>query len=128
VIFPTRSNTILYVDDWPAVVAFYRDLLGHSVSYENDWFVEFELNPGSYLSVAQASRSSVAPGSGGGITLSWKVDDVTAVRDAMIGHGVDVPAITTRFGAPTLDLFDPAGTRIELWSAPSTPTPDRSKA
>lgn len=111
-----RANTVLYCRRWEEAVAFYRDRLGLTVSFENEWFIEFEVGPGSYVSVADASHASIAPGDGRGITLSWQVADVDAARTQLIARGVAVSEIGHRFGSPVIDLFDPAGNRIELWS------------
>jgi catechol 2,3-dioxygenase-like lactoylglutathione lyase family enzyme len=112
-----RTNTILYCEEWSETVAFYRDVLGLSSTFENVWFVEFELAPGSSLSVADAARASIAPGHGRGLTLSWQVPDVAAASVALRGRGIDVSPVRRRFGSPVVDLYDPAGNRIELWSA-----------
>jgi hypothetical protein len=87
-----------------------------AVSFENDWFVEFEVAPASFVSIADAARSSITPGDGRGITLSWQVTDVVATSRELRAVGVDVGPVRRRFGAPVVDLFDPAGNRIELWS------------
>ncbi len=111
-----RTNTVLYCDRWSEVVAFYRDTLGFRVSFENDWFVEFTIHAGAHLSVADAARTSIRPGDGSGLTLSWQVDDVETVRAALAAAGVDVGDVGTRFGSHVVDVFDPAGNRIEFWS------------
>lgn len=111
-----RVNTVLYCDRWTETVAFYRDLLGLAVAFENDWFVEFEVTADSFLSIADAARATVGAGDGRGITLSWRVADVAAARAAMIGAGVDAGPVRARFGSPVVDLYDPSGNRIELWS------------
>jgi catechol 2,3-dioxygenase-like lactoylglutathione lyase family enzyme len=111
-----RTNTILYCDRWRRVVDFYRHALGLDVVVENDWFVEFVLAPGSFLSVADATRSSIAPGVGAGLTLSWRVADVADTRATLLDAGISVSQVGSRFGCPVIDLHDPAGNRIELWS------------
>lgn len=111
-----RSNTILYCRRWPDAVRFYRQVLGLPVTFENDWFVEFAAGPGAFVSIADAGRASIAPGDGAGVTLSWRVPDVDATRAELLGAGVDVGETETRWGARVLDVFDPVGNRIELWS------------
>lgn len=111
-----RTNTILYCDRWSDAVAFYRDALGLAVVFENDWFVEFAVGAGAFVSVADAARSSMAPGDGSGLTLSWRVADVTAVRSELRRRGVDVGAVGSRWGAATFDVCDPSGNRIEFWA------------
>ncbi len=118
-----RSNTILYSDRWRATVAFYRDVLALGIEFQNDWFVEFAVGPGAFVSIADAARSSIAPGNGAGVTLSWRVDDVHRVRAELIDRGVAVGEVTTRWGSEVLDVFDPSGNRVELWSSDSPSRP-----
>lgn len=113
---PERTNTILYCERWQETVAFYRDVFGLPVAFTNDWFVEFALGPGSFLSVADAARSSIAPGGGAGLTLSWQVGDVEEARTRLLAAGAAVAETGLRWGAAVVDLFDPEGNRIELWS------------
>lgn len=115
-----RSNTILYSDRWAETVEFYRERLRLEVTHENDWFVEFVVRPGSFVSVADASRSSIRSGDGAGLTLSWQVADLDAVRAALRDVGIEVGEPETRFGARVFDVFDPAGNRIEFWSGSLT--------
>lgn len=112
-----RANTILYCSRFAATVAFYRDVFGLTVAFENDWFVEFGLADGAFLSVADVERSTIRPAHGDGITLSWEVADVVASRESLDAAGVAVSAVSTRWGAAVVDVFDPEGHRIELWSA-----------
>lgn len=114
---PVGSNTILYCDPWAEVVDFYRTGLGLRSTMERDWFVEFELQPGAHVSVADARRATVAASDGSGLTLSWRVTDVAATRARLIANGVDVSPLETRWGAAACFAFDPAGHRIEFWSA-----------
>lgn len=111
-----RTNTVLYCVRWDETVAFYRDTLGLPVSFENDWFVEFALHPGAFISVADAARSSIRAGDGAGVTLSWQVPELDPVRASIRANGIEVGPIRTRFGSPVFDVFDPVGNRIEFWS------------
>lgn len=112
-----RANVVLYCERFSEAVAFYRSLLGpDSVTFKNDWFVELAVGDGSFVSVADAARATVASSHGAGITLSWQVDDVLVARAALIAAGFDVSPVRTRFGAPVIDLFDPEAHRVELWS------------
>lgn len=113
---PVASNTIIYCDEWAVVVDFYRSGLGLRATMERDWFIEFDLHPGAHLSVADASRATVAAGDGSGLTLSWRVDDVAAARARVVGRGIDASPIRRRWDADTCFVFDPAGNRIEFWA------------
>ena len=110
------SNTIIYCDKWDEVVTFYRDRLGLRATMERDWFIEFELNTGAYLSVADARRATVDAGNGSGLTLSWCVDDLDAALAQLTANGVEASAIVTRWGSRCCYVSDPAGNRIEFWA------------
>lgn len=111
-----RSNVILYCERWAETVAFYRRLLGGALTVDRGWFVELAVGDGTYLSVADAAHASIAPAGGAGLTLSWQVADVAAARTDLVADGFDVSAVHHRFGSPVVDLHDPEGHRIELWS------------
>lgn len=115
----SASNTIIYCDQWSAVVDFYRSGLGLRATMEREWFVEFELHPGAHLSVADASHTTIAAGNGSGLTLSWRVDNVAAARDFAIAQGIDASPIRRRWDATTCFVFDPVGNRIEFWAPAS---------
>ena len=112
----SRTNTILYCTEWADNVAFYRDVIGLQPAFENDWFVEFELAGGAHLSVADTTRATIAAGGGAGITLSWQVANLEAVRHRLVEQGVSVSEPTNRWGGTAVFLHDPEGNRIELWS------------
>ena len=112
----TRTNTILYCDRWADTVAFYSDTLGLARTHAIDWFVEVALGDSAHLSLADAARTSIAPGHGAGITLSWQVPNVTAVRLTLVERGVAVSETALRWNANYVEFHDPEGTRIELWS------------
>ena len=114
-----RTNTILYCDHWADTVAFYRHTLGLDVTHANDWFIEVHLAGTAHLSIADASRTTVAAGHGVGITLSWQVADLDAAHEALVGVGVAVSNPAPRWDSTYVEFRDPEGTRIELWS----PTP-----
>ena len=111
-----RSNVILYCERWVETVEFYREILGGSVTADHGWFVELAVGDGSYLSVADAAHATIAAAGGAGLTLSWQVPDVEAARKALVAAGVVVSEVRRRFGSPVVDLYDPEGHRIELWS------------
>ena len=111
-----RTNTVLYCERWPETVAFYRTVLGLRVALENDWFVEFELTPSSFLSIADASRATVGAVGGQGVTLTWKVPRLGETRTVLEASGVDVTEIKSRWGADVCYCHDPEGHRIELWA------------
>ena len=57
-----RTNTILYCQAFEETVAFYRELLKLPITAQKDWFVEFRLNDQAFVSVADASRTTIPAG------------------------------------------------------------------
>jgi catechol 2,3-dioxygenase-like lactoylglutathione lyase family enzyme len=110
-----RANTILYCHRWKETVTFYRDALRLPVAHDTDWFVEFQLTASSYLSIADASRATIAAVEGQGVT-SWRVADVSAARRRLIEQGLTPTGERTLWGATVCYVRDPEGHRIELWT------------
>jgi len=108
--------TILYSRRWDEMVRFYRDVLGFRIVLQRDWFVEFQVAPEAFVSVADSARASIEPGNGAGLTLSWQVEHLATVRMQLIEAGLSVSEIQTRWGALVAHFFDPDGNRIEVWS------------
>jgi catechol 2,3-dioxygenase-like lactoylglutathione lyase family enzyme len=109
---------VLYCERWSETVAFYRSVLGLSVAFHNDWFVEFQLTTSSFLSVADSSRATIAAVQGQGVTLTWQVADAGEARTTLEASGVDVTEVQRRWGADVVYCHDPEGHRIEFWSDP----------
>jgi len=110
-----RSNTILYCKKWSETVAFYRDIFDFEMSFQNDWFVEFQITADSFLSVADESRATIDSVDGQGVTLAWQVEDIQTIRDKLIVKDVGVTEIKKRWGSLVVYLHDPENHRIELW-------------
>lgn len=110
-----RTNTILYCDKWQETAAFYRAAFAFPISYQNDWFVEFQVSDHAYLSIADERRASVHSVGGQGITLSWQISNLSEMRTMLIMQGISVSEIRKKWGASLFYLSDPEGHRIELW-------------
>lgn len=113
---PTAANFILYCERWPETVEFYRDRLGLEQTYSDDWFVEFQVTPEAFVSIADASRATVGSVGGTGVTLKIRVPDVGVVRRRLTDRGIVTEPPKRRFGSLTLDVHDPEGNRIEFWA------------
>lgn len=48
---------------------------------------------------------------------SGRVDDLGAARARLMANGVEASPVEQRWGADGFFVFDPAGNRIEFWSA-----------
>jgi predicted enzyme related to lactoylglutathione lyase len=108
-------NTILYCKKWVETVAFYRDVLKLPTLSSNDWFVEFELNQNTRLSVADETRATVKSAEGRGITISLQVADLEEIRSELLQAGLGPTPIKEIWGSQTSYLHDPEGNRLELW-------------
>jgi catechol 2,3-dioxygenase-like lactoylglutathione lyase family enzyme len=118
-----RTNTILYCRRWQETVAFYREVFDFSISYQTDWFIEVQLTPHSYLSIADESQASIRSAEGQGITLSWQVAKVHEIHAALVERHIAVTQIRKKWGAYLFFLHDPEGHRIELWQPATASLP-----
>lgn len=110
-----QTNTILYCHRWTDTLAFYRDILKFPITHQNEWFVEFQLTPQSYLSVANADRATINSVEGQGITLAWQVNDIDALHGDLQTQGITVTPMQKKWGAHVFYIHDPEGHRIEFW-------------
>ena len=110
-----RANIILYCRHWQNTVRFYRDQLALPVAFENDWFVEFQLTAGAYLSIADSRRASIRDVHGQGITLTLRVPDIDAVQAELQQRGIESTTIRRRWNALVFYCHDPEGHRLEFW-------------
>ncbi|MBZ0306050.1 MAG: VOC family protein [Anaerolineae bacterium] len=110
-----RTNTILYCRKWKETVAFYTELFAFPISHQTDWFIEFQITPDSYLSIADESRTTVKGVEGQGVTLSWQVNHLNETHAYLGEQQVAVTPIQHKWGAALFYLHDPEGHRIELW-------------
>lgn len=109
------ANFILYCDHWRETVDFYREVLGLTDTFSNEWFVEFRLGGGASVSIADADRTSIRAVEGQGVTLSIEVPDLDAARRTLDHRGAQPSPTATRFGSRVFDVYDPEGHRIEFW-------------
>ena len=113
----TATNTILYCRHWDETVRFYKHSLNLPVAFANDWFVEFRLATSAYLSIANERRASITSSHGAGLTLAIQVDDADDTYRQLVARGLQPKAVRNHpWGARTFYLFDPEGTRLEIWS------------
>ena len=117
---PKAFNTILYCRQWERTVAFYRDKLRLSITFANDWFVEFKVTGNGYLSIANVERTSLNrnyKGDNSGLTLTFQVDDADQTWLMLRESGLTLgPVKTHPWGARLFYFHDPEGHRLEIWS------------
>ena len=110
-----RSNTILYCSRFEITALFYRDILQLSVHHQTKWLVEFLLFDNTFLSVADAKRTSIRSSNGDGITISLKVAELESAHEYLSEKVSDVSKIKEIWGSMAFYLYDPEGHRIEIW-------------
>ncbi len=112
------SNTILYCKNWKDTLRFYRLLLSTPGNPVADWFVEFHVNKGARLSIADESRASIKSAGGKGITISLQVQDINDAWRELRHRSLAPGTVTLHpWGARLFYLYDPEGNRIEIWQA-----------
>ncbi len=110
-------NTILYCNKWNETVAFYKTKLKLPVTVSFEWFVEFRLNEGSRLSIANAERTSISSSNGNGHTITMKVPDIKIIYSELKDAGLNPTEIKKhKWGAEVLYIYDPEGNMLEFWS------------
>lgn len=111
-----RVNTILYCQKWAEMVCFYRDKLALPTTVEHSWFLEFQLAPSAYLSLADAARTTIKSSQGAGLTITFEVDDIETVWQKCQAQGLrPEPIKQHHWGALQFFMFDPEGYRLEIW-------------
>jgi catechol 2,3-dioxygenase-like lactoylglutathione lyase family enzyme len=112
------ANTILYCQHWDATRRFYRDILQLNISFQReDWFLEFSVNGAAHLSIADATRCTIMPARGLGLTLSFLVQDLASAQAVFSTASIaTTPIKASGWRAPYFYVHDPEGTRIEFWS------------
>ncbi|MDT8397990.1 MAG: VOC family protein [Pseudomonadales bacterium] len=112
------ANTILYCLKWRETVGFYQDKLGFPVALAKDWFVEFKTAETSFLSIANADRATIETNAGRGVTLSFRVEDLSVLHARLLAQKLKPTGIFMHaWGSPVFYIHDPEGNRLEFWSA-----------
>ncbi len=112
-----RTNTVLYCRHFDSCIDFYGRQLGLPVVFRTDWLVEFEVNAGSCLSVADVSRTRQPPTRG--VTITLEVEDAEALHARWDVAGLPVTELRAQpWDARGFFVFDPDDNRLEFWSRP----------
>lgn len=111
------ANMILYCKKWKEMFAFYKTQLGLLITISRGWFVEFKLNEGARLSIADEARTSIDSNDGKGLTITMEVDDIEATHSYLNEVGLNpTPIKDQTWGARVIHIYDPEGNRLEFWS------------
>ena len=113
------QNTYYVVADMERTVAFYRDLVGLTLRFQDGarW-AQFDVG-GATLAFTNTEEGAVAPGGGAVVTL--EVDDLDATSRALGNHGTVIVRQIRDMGphGRTMAIRDPEGNVIQLYQRAS---------
>lgn len=116
-----------FVDDLPAAIAWYTELLGGDPYFvqpdrRQPAYAEFRIGPFQHeLGLISSSyRPAGLSATAGGATVHWQVDDVTNAFEELIKRGAEpLEPVTTRAeGWRTASVIDPFGITVGLIHSP----------
>ncbi len=117
----SRAFTNILTDDVAATREFYVDLLGLTVAFDSDWFVNLTTADSSAGELGIWRRDhKLIPNDWrqppGGMVLTFVVDDVDAVHADAIQRGLSIVAEPRNlfYGQRQMLLTDPNGTLVDI--------------
>lgn len=100
------------VKDVPAAIAFYRDVVGlEPGDLFSDHWAEFNVGSATF-GIGDGTPLGYMPGKSTG--ASFEVDDIAAMRDRLIGHGVEVSDVHSFPNCSACFARDPEGNGFAL--------------
>jgi catechol 2,3-dioxygenase-like lactoylglutathione lyase family enzyme len=91
--------------------------MGFPIVSDHDWFIEFRIVDGLYLSCMDETHTSIKSSRGSGTTITIKVDDAETVHADLKQRGAEPADLKVRHWAvKSFFLHDPDGYRLEIWS------------
>lgn len=110
------QNTIVYCEKWDETLDFYKNKLDFPVGFSTSWFVEFIINTGARLSIANPGRTRISSAHGQGLTLSFEVPSIEKAHSHMVKKGLKPSPVTAHpWNADVFYIHDPERNRIEFW-------------
>ena len=119
------SAAVLFVQDLDACVAFYRDVVGLEVTFNDDVSYAFRLGEQDFVllhisaAVNMISAEAVMPGVQGGqrVLLCAEFKQIDAAYEALVAKGLTFikPPIDQPWGRRTAYFADPEGNLWEMY-------------
>ena len=100
---------ILFTRNMQAMLAFYRDSLGLPLVTDEDGFKEFDAGGCRIALHIGASEVGARPPK-----LVFYADDVTAMRETLIAHGVKLGKVLSQAGLIRCEGKDPDGNPLQI--------------
>jgi len=102
-------EVVLPVDDMDAQTSFYRDVVGLEVERASEFWTAFRTGACTF------ALHGGGHGKGGGARAVFRVQDVEAERERLLGHGVEVGEIRSPVeGVFVIDCRAPEGNPFRL--------------
>jgi len=113
---PSRSGVILKTSRKAECIAFYRDIIGLDILFEDDFLTCFGWGDGYLMIEPDPEGHALAPCDH--LVLRFNVEDVPEVVSRLRRHGIE--AHYAKFDWGEIASFqDPAGTKLEFKDAAS---------
>ena len=110
-------HTVLFCRKWDACVSFYRDALGFEVVDTKPGFVEFQIAPGSHISLLRQTGNDKSDDPDSSFILSFRVEDVEEIHKTLSARCTGLTAVKQHpWGARLFELRDPEERRLEFWA------------
>ncbi|MCE2530252.1 MAG: VOC family protein [Acidimicrobiia bacterium] len=115
---------LLYADDFEAMMAFYRDVLGLKVVEINPGpeydegvdFVYFDAGgPGVEIFDRSVHPPELPMAVGGSVRAGFQVDDLETTRDGLIARGIEVGGVVSRRWGRYVELTDPESNPLVIF-------------
>lgn len=118
-LFKSINVVYVYVKDFEAAKKFYAETLEWQVAYSDDQmgWEEYGIDDQAHFAINRWDDADTEPARGLGTTVTFTVDNVTAVTQALRAKGVRcdepvvIPGVVT-YGT----FFDPEGNRLQMVS------------
>jgi catechol 2,3-dioxygenase-like lactoylglutathione lyase family enzyme len=106
----------LRAGDVPAMVHFYRDVVGLPLLHGHGHPPALDLGHGACLAIVHGRPATAqAPGGSPFPALAFAISDLAEALQVLDHHGVDLPwGVETGAGARWVKFYDPAGNLIEF--------------
>jgi lactoylglutathione lyase len=122
-VFDKLFAIALLVDDFDRSLKFYRDKLGLEVKSQEGKFAAFELGGTGLAIFGKSEATAMFPAkymkSGGGVVISFQVDDVAKTCKELKSEGIEIieGPKTTDWGQVVAYFLDPDGNVWEVSNA-----------
>ena len=121
-----RFDVTFHTEKMEESKRFYRDHFGFAVTSESEWYIELYAPENKVgISFVRAQREDGEFFAGGGVILSFEVDDVYKEHDRLVSEGLHiVQEIEDKpWGEKSFVVNDPNGVHVYIYDIPHKYSP-----